>query len=134
MLQWVHGWITVVIGADYHLHLGDCIASMGPRLDNRGYRKLERAEGRPDWASMDPRLDNRGYHPGDKDAEAKFKASMGPRLDNRGYPARPPGTTSGSNTLQWVHGWITVVIMVGESLQTASVKLQWVHGWITVVI
>ncbi len=43
-------------------------------------------------ASMGPRLDNRGWAPGPSTTSAKEEeASMGPRLDNRGWgPALGP--------------------------------------------
>src|SRR5947207_900682 len=86
-------------------------------------------------------------------------ASMGPRLDNRGYASGWPPAEALTESLQWVHGWITVVMSthrraacrplrasMGPRLDnrgyvallckvaTRTVELQWVHGWITVVM
>ncbi len=58
---------------------------------------------------------------------------MGPRSDNRGY-LRSLNSSREHSQLQWVHGPITVVILMGSPLSIAAILLQWVHGPITVVI
>ncbi len=83
---------------------------MGPRLDNRGWARVLCPIRKVPDASMGPRLDNRGWAWGhtilsDVDSEA----SMGPRLDNRAWAQFAQVEREKSNTLQWVHGWITVV-------------------------
>ncbi len=61
-------------------------------------------------------------------------ASMGPRSDNRGYGGRDRRLLT-TIKLQWVHGRITVVMLIaGAWSYFSSVKLQWVHGRITVVM
>ena len=63
---------------------------MGPRSENRGYRRRTRAGGsrrRP--ASMGPRSENRGYSVDEVARQLGVNASMGPRSENRGYPACP---------------------------------------------
>src|SRR5437588_754995 len=86
-----------------------CVASMGPRSDNRGYdlylghrggrTRLQWVRGRitavmagpptttkpPQRASMGPRSDNRGYATTGWCQVPGCYASMGPRSDNRGY-------------------------------------------------
>ncbi len=39
---------------------------------------------------------------------------MGPRLDNRGWAATQRRRGAFGKTLQWVHGWITVVGLGGN--------------------
>ncbi len=86
LLQWVHGWITVV-GHGGQFTMGAAgNASMGPRLDNRGWARTA----------------------GTALAQV-LTASMGPRLDNRGWARECYGALDLSSKLQWVHGWITVV-------------------------
>src|SRR5260370_10626135 len=84
---------------------------MGSQFGNCGYgqsRRFRRGAGRP--------------------------ASMGPRSDNRGYGSGPHIMIVAETRLQWVHGPITVVMIIGTALSTRSRMLQWVHGPITVVM
>src|SRR5438067_2406257 len=62
-LQWVHGWIPVVMNITGTAATAMTLASMGPRLDNRGYVQGLSLQGLSLQASMGPRLDNRGYGP-----------------------------------------------------------------------
>ena len=58
---------------------------------------------------------------------------MGPRSDNRGY-ALAACRFSIFAALQWVHGRITVVMLVKASSTDTMQVLQWVHGRRTVVM
>ena len=86
---------------------------MGPRSDNRGYASIDAEHRLRIAASMGPRSDNRGYgqlmqHP----ARMRTAASMGPRSDNRGYERPVLECCTPCSQLQWVHGPITVVMML----------------------
>src|SRR5437867_3562179 len=59
---------------------------------------------------------------------------MGPRSDNRGYATIRRHRRPTNSALQWVHGRITVVMMVCRISYCVDLRLQWVHGRITVVM
>src|SRR5690349_18018567 len=62
---------------------------------------------------MGPRSDNRGYGLEGVRLEDPLAASMGPRSDNRGYGNCVTIAGATGNTLQWVRGRITAVMMRG---------------------
>src|ERR1043165_1505096 len=97
------------------------------------------------------------YHSATDQGEGR-RASMGPRSDNRGYAGSRLGIPHREESLQWVHGQITVVMerrrelpgprlvasmgprsdnrgYVPLNISWALLRmLQWVHGQITVVM
>ncbi len=89
------------------------VASMGPRLDNRGWAPVAVLDRRigvqlqwvHGWITVVGRaVIGRVFVPA--------MASMGPRLDNRGWASKrrwPIRQSRRRRWLQWVHGWITVV-------------------------
>ena len=65
---------------------------------------------RPLNPSMGPRSDNRGYVSIVLPTREGLFPSMGPRSDNRGYAPLPQPQQTLEESLQWVHGPITVVM------------------------
>ncbi len=89
--------------------IGQCIASMGPRSDNRGYG--------PDLRELVAGTMLQWVH-------GLITVVMLPKT----VPCMRPFM------LQWVHGLITVVMAKKKPAKRPASKLQWVHGLITVVM
>src|SRR5258708_12700835 len=61
--------------------------------------------------------------------------SMGPRSGNRGYAGMLIVAPQNWTQLQWVHGPVTVVMILNsQQVRAMNQMLQWVHGPVTVVM